>query len=235
MAASRPDRGNANLGKKHMTRTHRRGVRGLVLAVLAATASTTALADADARLRVFGYARTAPVETIPDSIIDDWKYLDDRNVLVFRSGQAYLLEMAGSCPALQSAGVIGFNAAVSGLVAAKTLMVGGRNTQTECGVSRIVQLQRLAFSSAPPAPPPPRPRPSAEPSPPPPPVSAPAPTPAPPAPPVPAPEPVPTPPPAMSPPPAAAPAAPVEPPPPPPPPAPRIEHEVKPPPGATPL
>lgn len=229
MAAPRPDRGDANLGKKHMTRTHRRGVRGLALAVVATIASTTALADADARLRVFGYARTAPVETVPDSIIDDWKYLDDRNVLVFRSGQAYLLEMAGSCPALQSAGVIGFNAAVSGLVTAKTLMVGGRNTQTECGVSQIVQLQRMAFSSAPPAPPPPRPRPGAEPSPAPPPVFAPAPPPAP------APELAPTPPPTVSPPPAAAPAAPIESPPPPPPPAPRIEHEVKPPPGATPL
>lgn len=218
-----------------MTRIHRRGMRAIALATLAATLSTAALADADARLRVFGYARTAPVETVPESIIDDWKYLDDRNVLVFRSGQAYLLEMAGTCPALQSAGVIGFNAALSGLVAAKTLMVGGRNSQTECGVSQIVKLQRLAFSSAPPAPPPPRPPASPTPSPAPatpPPAPAPAPAP----PPVVVPEPAPTPPPATSPPPQAAPSMPVDPPPPPPPPPPpRVDHEVKPPPGATPL
>ena len=210
-----------------MTRIPRAGLRGLALAVLVATTSTVALADADARLRVFGYSRTAPVDTVPDSVIDDWKYLDDGNVLVFRNSQAYLLVMAGSCPALQSAGVIGFNAALSGLVAAKTLVVGGRTSQTECGVSQIVKLQRLPMSSAPPAPPPPRPRPAAPPPAPAPPVmQAPAPAPAPVAPPPP-------------PPPTAAPempaAAPSTPPAPPPPPRPRVDHEVKPPPGATPL
>ena len=217
-----------------MTSIRGAGLRSLALAVLAATASTAVLADADSRLRVFGYARSAPVDTVPDSVIDDWKYLDDANVMVFRNSQAYLLVMAGSCPALQNAGVIGFNAALSGLVAAKTLMVGGRNSQTECGVSQIVQLKRLAFSSAPPAPPPPRPRTSAPPPAPPPVMQAPAPA-------------------AVAPAPSPAPAVPAAPPPPPPPPAtapevqaappstppapprPRVDHEVKPPPGATPL
>lgn len=198
--------------------------RGLALAALAATASTTALADADTRLRVFGYARSAPVDTVPESIIDDWKYLDDANVMVFRSGQAYLLVMSGSCPALQSAGVIGFNAALSGLVAAKTLVVGGRSTQTECGVSQIVKLQRVAMSPAPASPPPPRPRPSAPPSPA---AVAPAPMAAPPA--AEAPAAAPPPPPAAAPPPPPPPPAPSAPP------APRVDHEVKPPPGATPL
>ena len=201
----------------------------MALAVLAATASTAALADADARLRVFGYSRAMPVDAVPDSVIDDWKYLDDANVLVYRSGQAYLLVMAGSCPALQSAGVIGFNAALSGLMAAKTLQVGGRNTQTECGVSQIVQLQRTGGSFTPrtePAPPPaPRPRmsaPSAPPAVPAPPPSMAAPPPA---------APPPPPPPAYEPPPQ--PAAPPSTPPAPP--RPRVDHEVKPPPGATPL
>ncbi|MCC2656057.1 MAG: hypothetical protein K0Q76_1165 [Panacagrimonas sp.] len=221
-----------------MTRIRSAGLRGLALAVLAATASTAALADADSRLRVFGYTRAAPVDTVPDSVIDDWKYLDDANVLVFRNSQAYLLVMAGSCTALQNAGVIGFNAALSGLVAAKTLVVGGRNSQTECGVSQIVQLKRVAFSSAPPAPPPPRPRASAPPPAPPPVIQAPAPA---------AVAPAPPPAPAV---PAAPPPPPSAPPPPPPPapemqaappstppapPRPRVDHEVKPPPGATPL
>jgi hypothetical protein len=221
---------------EHMQRFHRRGLRNLALAILTAAFSSAALADADARLRVFGYTRLAPVDTVPESIIDDWKYLDAANVLVFRSGQAYLLVMAGSCPALQSAGVIGFNAALSGLVAAKTLMVGGRGSQTECGVAQIVKLQRVAFSSAPPAPPPPRPRPNPPPAAAP--VTAPAPAPAPSAP-----EPAaaaPTPPPAAPPPAAAEPVAPAAPPPPPPAPTakpvpPRVDHEVTPPPGATPL
>ena len=204
------------------------GLRGLALAVLAATASTAALADADARLRVFGYSRAAPVDTVPDSIIDDWKYLDDGNAIVFRNGQAYLLVMAGSCPALQTAGVIGFNAALSGLVAAKTLIVGGRSTQTECGVSQIVQLQRSAGSPVmTPAPAPaPRPRPA------PPPPSR-AVQPAAPAPAAVAPAPVPPPPP--PPPVAPAPDLPSAPPSTPPAPPPRVDHEVKPPPGAKPL
>jgi hypothetical protein len=222
-----------------MRRIRSAGLGGLALAVLAATASTAALADADSRLRVFGYARSAPVDTVPDSVIDDWKYLDDANVMVFRNSQAYLLVMAGSCPALQSAGVIGFNAALSGLVAAKTLVVGGRSSQTECGVSQIVQLRRLPMSSAPPAPPPPRPRASAPPAAatPAPSVAMPPPTPVPAAPPATPPPPPPpmTPPPAAAepmPPPAAAPSpSPVPSSPPPP----RVDHEVKPPPGATPL
>jgi hypothetical protein len=195
----------------YMTRIPGPRLRGLALAILAATASTAALADADARLRVFGYSRAAPVDTIPDSVIDDWKYLDDGNVMVFRNGQAYLLVLSGSCPALQTAGVIGFNAALSGLVAAKTLVVGGRSTQTECGVSQIVQLQRAGG----------------------PPVMTPAPRPVSPPPAV-APPPVMPAPPAVAPPPPPPPpaAAPMTPPAPPPP---RIEHEVKPPPGATPL
>jgi hypothetical protein len=133
---------------------------------------------------------------------------------VFRNGQAYLLVLAGSCPALQTAGVIGFNAALSGLVAAKTLAVGGRSTQTECGVSQIVQLQRAGGAPVmTPAPRPASPPPAA---------AAPPPVmPAPPAPPEVAPPPPP--------PPAAAPMTPPAPPPP------RIEHEVTPPPGATPL
>lgn len=203
-----------------MTRISGAGLRGLALAVLAATASTAALADADARLRVFGYSRAAPVDTVPDSVIDDWKYLDDGNVMVFRNSQAYLLVLSGSCPALQTAGVIGFNAALSGLVAAKTLVVGGRSTQTECGVSQIVQLQRAG--GPPVMTPAPRPRPMSPPpaaaAPPPPVMQAPAPSEV------------------APPPPAAAPMYPAAPPSTPPsPPPPRIDHEVKPPPGATPL
>lgn len=219
-----------------MTPNRRTGLCSLGLALLAATTSTAALADADARLRVFGYGRAAPVETVPESIVDDWKYLDDAHVMVFRRGQAYLLEMSGSCPALQTAGVIAFNAALSGLVAAKTLVVGGRTLQTECGVSRIIQLQRLPASAAPPPAPAPRPRASSVP----PATPAPAPAPDSPAPTTPAPTaPAPT---APAPPVPAPPAeAPMPPPaasPPPPPattPPPRIEYEVKPPPGATPL
>lgn len=115
------------------------------LAVLA----PPAVADADRRLAVFGYTRALPVEAVPDSVIDDWKYLDDRNVLAFRRGQAFLLALSASCPELQSAGVIAFNAAISGLVASKTLMVGGGSGATECGVERIVQLEKLGPSPRP--------------------------------------------------------------------------------------
>ncbi len=220
-----------------MTRFRSAGLRSLALALAAFAAAPPASADADSRLRVFGYTRAAPVETVPDSIIDDWKYLDDRNAMVFRRGQAYLLVLGTSCPALQSAGVIGFNAATSGLVAAKTLLVGSRNSSSECGVEQIVQLERVAFQPGPPAPAPARPAARA-------PARIPAPPPAAPAPQA-APAPVPAPAPAAPPPPPPAEpeAAPVAPPPPPaaeaptsaPPPPRAIDPVIATPPGATPL
>ncbi len=130
-----------------MTRFCSASLRSLALALAAFACAPPASADADSRLRVFGYTRAMPVETVPDSVIDDWKYLDDRNVMVVRNGKSYLLVLTSSCPALQSAGVIGFNAALSGLVAAKTLVVGSRTTSSECGVDQIVQLDRVAFGS----------------------------------------------------------------------------------------
>lgn len=209
-------------------RPTRRHSLALALALGVLAAAPPVSADADSRLKVFGYARSAPVDTVPDSIIDDWKYLDDRNVMVFRSGQAYLLALSGSCPALQSAGVIGFNAALSGLVATKTLMVGSGSSASECGVDQIVQLQRSGVFPAPA----PAPAPRA-------PARAPAPR-APAAAPAPAPSPVPAPAPeaAPAPAPAPAPAAPTDEPPPTstmPPPRPRIDRPVATPPGATPL
>lgn len=209
-----------------MTRFPFPRLRGLVLAVVV-LAATSAHADADSRLRVFGYARAMPVETVPDSIIDDWKYLDDRNAMVFRRGQAYLLVLGSTCPALQSAGVIGFNAANSGLVAAKTLTVGGRGAATECSVEQIVQLERVAFGSGPAAAAPAR-----------------APRPAPPAAPAREPEPAaertPAPASAVEPPPVPAAPAPAmeaapEPSTPPPPPPPLVDRPIATPPGATPL
>lgn len=118
------------------------------LSAVAVLAAPRATADADTRLAVFGYTRALPVETVPDSIVDDWKYLDDRNALVFRRGQAFLLVLSASCPALQTAGMIGFNAAISGLVAAKTLLVGSPQTASECGIAQIVQLERLSLPPA---------------------------------------------------------------------------------------
>lgn len=109
--------------------------------------SLPARADADRRLAVFGYSRALPVEAVPDRVIDDWKYLDDRNVLAFRRGQAFLLALGAQCPSLQSAGVIAFNAAISGLVASKTLLVGSGGAATECAVEQIVQLEKLASTS----------------------------------------------------------------------------------------
>lgn len=103
-----------------------------------------AVADADRRLAVFGYTRTVPVESMPDSVIDDWKYLDDRNVLAFRRGQPFLLALNRDCPALQTAGVIGFNAAISGLVATQSLLVGSGSVAAECGIEQIVQLEKRA-------------------------------------------------------------------------------------------
>ena len=129
-----------------MIRDTIRPLAAALLALCAATATPPAAADADRRLAVFGYTRALPVESVPDSVIDDWKYLDDRNVLAFRRGQAYLVALSASCPALQTAGVIGFNAAISGLVAAKTLLVGSSASATECGVEQIVQLEKLAPS-----------------------------------------------------------------------------------------
>lgn len=124
--------------------------RTLVLAasLLLSLPMTAVRADADSRLAVFGYLRALPVESLPDRVIDDWKYLDDRHVLAFRRGQAFLLELSADCPALQSAGVIGFNAAISGLVASKTLMVGSGAAASECGVEQIVQLEKRAAAPA---------------------------------------------------------------------------------------
>ena len=220
-----------------MTRFPSASLRSLAVAVAVFACAPPASADADSRLKVFGYTRALPVESVPDSIIDDWKYLDDRNVLVFRNSQGYLLVLSGACPSLQSAGVIGFNAATSGLVAAKTLVVGSRSTQTECGVEQIVKLDRVPFAPGAAAPPPRR-APAA--------ASAPVPTPAPPppvvvvpstpppAPAAPPPAPAPGAAPEFAPPPAAAEPAPSAPPPPPPPP-PAIDRPIATPPGATPL
>lgn len=122
-------------------------LRRAVLALCALAAAPLAWADADARLAVFGYMRALPVETVPDNIIDDWKYLDDRNALVFRRGQAYLLALGAACPELQTAGVIGFNAAISGLVANKTLLVGSRASSTQCSIEQIVRLERVGPST----------------------------------------------------------------------------------------
>lgn len=125
-----------------------RPILAAVLGLSTAIATPLAVADADARLAVFGYGRALPVEAVPDSVIDDWKALDDRNALVFRRGQAFLVVLASSCPALQTAGVIGFNAAISGLVAAKTLMVGSGPSATPCEVEQIVQLERVPAPTA---------------------------------------------------------------------------------------
>lgn len=123
-----------------------RSLAAALLALAASAMTPPAAADADRRLAVFGYTRALPVESVPDSVIDDWKYLDDRNVLAFRRGQAYLLVLSAPCPALQTAGVIGFNAAISGLVAAKSLLVGSNANASKCGVEQIVQLEKLGPS-----------------------------------------------------------------------------------------
>lgn len=159
-----------------MTRFRSTSLRSLALALACFACAPPVSADADSRLRVFGYTRALPVEAVPDSVIDDWKYLDDRNVMVFRNSQAYLLVLSSSCPALQSAGVIGFNAAISGLVAAKSLMVGSRNATTECGVDQVVRLERSGSLQSGPAAPPPRRTPAPASTPAPPAAAAPAPT-----------------------------------------------------------
>lgn len=117
---------------------------GLAAALLLSALAAPAHADADRRLAVFGYTRAMPVETVPDRVIDDWKYLDDQNALAIRNGQGYLVVLAQTCPALQSAGVIGFNAAISGLVAEQSLIVGSGSGASTCAVAQIVQLERRA-------------------------------------------------------------------------------------------
>lgn len=114
--------------------------------VLAATA-TLAVADPAAterRLTALGYVRGDPVQILPQDVIDHWDYLDDRTVVVHSgAGGHYLVSLGADCPALQSASVISFNAAITGgLVESGALIVGASASAPECSISQIVRLDR---------------------------------------------------------------------------------------------
>lgn len=102
---------------------------------------------AERRLAALGYSVAEIVEVVPDQIVTSWAYLDQRNVLVHRdTTRHYLVTLPDACPALETASLIAFNAAISGLGASTTLKVGASPSAPECQVGSIFRLDRAAFS-----------------------------------------------------------------------------------------
>lgn len=127
----------------------RRRLRAATLAALSLGASLALAAGgtAERKLSALGYTTAEIVEVVPDQIVTSWDYLDDRNVLVHRdTTRHYLVTLPEPCPALQSASLIAFNAAIAGLGASSTLKVGSSPTAPECRVGSIFRLDRLPFS-----------------------------------------------------------------------------------------
>ena len=113
----------------------------LVLATLAGTASADP-ASTERRLAALGYSRAEPVTVLPEDVIDHWDYLDNRTVIVHSAaGAHYLVSLTSECPALASASLISFNAAITGgLVESGGLIVGSSASAPECAIGVIVRL-----------------------------------------------------------------------------------------------
>ena len=108
---------------------------------LVGTAVQAQSAGAQSHLSALGYSVAEAVEVVPDQIITSWNYLDDRSVLVHRdTARHYLVTLSRPCPALQSASLISFNAAIAGLGASGSLRVGSRPGSPQCELDRIYRL-----------------------------------------------------------------------------------------------
>lgn len=104
-------------------------------------------ASAERRLSALGYVKAEAVDVVPDQVITSWNYLDSQNVLVHRdTARHYLVTLTYPCPALETASLISFNAAIAGLGSSQTLSVGSRNSATDCTLGPIYRLDRQTRS-----------------------------------------------------------------------------------------
>ena len=117
-------------------------VAAVVLATLASSTASADPASTERRLAALGYTRAEPVNVLPQDVIDHWDYLDNRTVIVHSgAGGHYLVSLASECPALASASLISFNAAITGgLVESGGLVVGASASAPECAIGGIVRL-----------------------------------------------------------------------------------------------
>src|SRR5688572_27166912 len=126
-----------------MTKHPHHRIHATLAALVLTGATTAATADPTSSLRrltALGYERGAPVQILPEDVIDHWDYLDNTAVIVHSgAGGHYLVSLTTECPALASASMISFNTAITGgLVESGALVVGSSASAPECAIGQIV-------------------------------------------------------------------------------------------------
>ena len=122
----------------------RNGICAGIVAVSALGGAALADTTVSRTLAAKGYSVADPIHAVPGNTIDTWDYVDDRNLIVRRGHDGhYLVTLATPCPALQTAGTIGFNAAITpGLHDAGELVVGHTARAPSCEIAQVFELDR---------------------------------------------------------------------------------------------